>query len=240
MELANSPRARKIGGGPTSNRRGSSDAAVRVLTDPLRSLRDASADFEYYRNQTIFNEGDAARYTYVVISGGVRLSKIRRNGRRQIVRFLLPGDMFGLECEDEHSLSAEALCDTMIARCGHSDVNRLSRDASVLSHEIMRRAQRELASMRDHLVMLGRHTATEKVAAFLLLLNRPDGAASSNKLELPMGRQDIADFLGLTIETVCRELTLLTQNGTIEIPSRHQIVLVNLTRLKIAREGCET
>jgi CRP-like cAMP-binding protein len=109
----------------------------------------------------------------------------------------------------------------------------------VLSHQIMQLAQRELASMRDHLVMLGRHTAGEKVAAFLLLLNRPDGATCSNRLELPMSRQDIADFLGLTIETVCRELTLLAQNGTIEIPNRHQIVLVNLTKLKIAKEGCE-
>ena len=91
----------------------------------LQPIHEASTTLRYYRNQTVFNEGDHASYAYIVASGGIRLSKVRSNGNRQIMEFLLPGDMFGLEGGAEHSLNAEALCDTVLMRCSRGDVNRL-------------------------------------------------------------------------------------------------------------------
>lgn len=207
--------------------------------DPLFPLRAASTKLRYRRNQMIFNEGDEAHFAYTVISGGVRLAKVRSNGRRQIAEFLLPGDMFGLDGADAHTLSAEALCETIVMRCRRSEVSRLSDDHFELRRQVMLLARRELASMQDHLVILGRHTAKEKLAAFLLLLARRDEAEDGDRLDLPMGRQDIADYLGLTIETVCREMTVMKQEGIIEVPNRHEIVLLDLTELESASEGAD-
>ncbi len=207
--------------------------------DALFSLQAVSTTSRFGRNQTIFNEGDDARYSYKILEGGVRLCKVRSDGRRQIADFLLPGDMFGFEEGDEHSLTAEALCDVVVMRCARNQVERLSDESPDVRRKLMTLLRRELSAAQQHLVMLGRQTAKERVSSFLLLLAERNGAEDGEALDLPMGRQDIADYLGLTIETVCRALTDLKREGLIAIPNRHQVVIRRLEALEDVAEGDE-
>jgi CRP-like cAMP-binding protein len=207
--------------------------------DALFALQSVSTTSRFGRNQTIFNEGDDARYSYKILEGGVRLCKVRPDGRRQIAEFLLPGDMFGFEVGDEHSLTAEALCDVVLMRCPRSHVERLSDESIDVRRKLMALLRRELSAAQEHLVMLGRQTAKERVASFLLLLAERNQADDGDALDLPMGRQDIADYLGLTIETVCRALTDLKKDGLIAIPNRHQVVIRRIEALELVAEGDE-
>ena len=205
--------------------------------DALLPLNAVSTSTRYGRNQTIFNEGDDARYSYKLVEGAVRLCKVRPDGRRQIAQFLLPGDMFGLDVGDEHTLTAEALCDVVVMRVARNQVERLTDESPDLRRTLMALLRRELSAAQEHLVMLGRQTAKERVASFLLLLAERHAVDDGDAIDLPMGRQDIADYLGLTIETVCRALTDLKRDGVIAIPNRHQVVIHNLNTLEGVAEG---
>ena len=216
------------------------NSRIRIAPDDaLSPLEAVSTMSRFGRNQTIFNEGDDARYSYKVVEGGVRLCKVRPDGRRQIAEFLLPGDMFGFECGSEHSLTAEALCDVVVMRCPRNHVERLSEEKPDVRRRLMSLLRRELSAAQDHLVMLGRQTAKERVASFLLLLAQRTDADNGDALDLPMGRQDIADYLGLTIETVCRALTDLKRERLIAIPNRHQVVICDIALLEGVAEGDE-
>jgi CRP/FNR family nitrogen fixation transcriptional regulator len=181
----------------------------------------------YPRNSEIFGEGESADYFYKVISGNVRTYKLVRDGRRQIGGFYWPGDIFGLEFAEEHSLSAEAIGDTKVLVFKRAALNALaSRDASI-AQQLFALTGRELHRVQDHILLLIK-SAQERVAAFLLEM--AERASESNVVELPMTRQDIADYLGLTIETVSRTLTSLQCVGAIKVTSRH-IVLRNRSLL---------
>ncbi len=207
--------------------------------DALFPLKAVSTSLHFSRNQTIFNEGDVARYSYKLLEGGVRLCKIRPDGRRQIAEFVLPGDVFGFALDEEYSLTAEALGDVIVLRWPRGQVERLAEELPALRKELMAMLCRELSAAQEHLVMLGRQTAKERVASFLLLIANRRDAGNGDPLLLPMGRQDIADYLGLTIETVCRALTDLKRERLIEIPDRHHVELRNLAALEDVAEGGE-
>ncbi len=207
--------------------------------DALFPLNAVSTMLRFGRNQTIFNEGDDARYSYKIVEGGVRVCKVRPDGRRQIAEFLLPGDLFGFEAGDEHSLTAEALCNVVVMRCPRKHVERLSEEMPDVRRTLMTLLRRELSAAQDHLVMLGRQSARERIASFLLQLAERTDSGDGDALDLPMGRQDIADFLGLTIETVCRALTELKRDKVITIPNRHQVLIRNLDALEAVAEGGE-
>lgn len=200
--------------------------------DALSAMHASGVVSRFGRNQTIFNEGDDARYSYKVVEGGVRLCKLMPDGRRQIAEFMLPGDLFGFEFGDEHSLTAEALGDVVVVRCARSQMERMSDEQPQVRKQLMNHLRRELSSAQTHLVMLGRQTAKERIASFLLLLAERADAENGDVIELPMSRQDIADYLGLTIETVCRALSDLKRDRFIGIPNRHQIEVKNLAALE--------
>ena len=229
--------AHRLAGGAAADGMRASHASSHK--DALFPLQAVSTMSRFGRNQTIFNEGDNARYSYKLVEGSVRLCKVRTDGRRQIAQFLLPGDVFGFEFGDEHSLTAEALCEVVVMRCARNQVDRISEEVPGVRHELMSLLRRELSAAQDHLVMLGRQTAKERVSSFLLLLAERHEAEDGDTLDLPMGRQDIADYLGLTIETVCRALTDLKRERLITIPNRHQVVIRNLEALEIVAEGNE-
>lgn len=188
----------------------------------------------YARHQTIFNEGDAARFQYRVLAGAVALSKFRCNGRRQIVEFLFAGDLFGFECGKEHSKTAESVCDAAVVRYPRARFDRLSEDHPAVREEVEANLHRELRAAQDHMMMLGRETAIERMASFLLAMSVRQRVRGRGALPLPMDRRDIADFLGLTIETVCRTLTDLVRAGLIEVPDRHAIAVRNRAKLELA------
>jgi CRP-like cAMP-binding protein len=183
----------------------------------------------YPRNTEIFGENEPAEYLYKVVSGSVRTYKILSDGRRQIGGFYMPGDVFGLEFADEHSMSAEAISETKILVIKRGALNALAgRDAAV-ARQLFALTGRELGRVQDRIMLLIK-SAQERVASFLLEM--AERASGSNSIDLPMSRQDIADYLGLTIETVSRTLTSLECAAAIEVPSSRRIVLRNRSALR--------
>ena len=197
-----------------------------VNADSLgQSMHLMGATMSYPRDSEIFGENEPADYLYKVVSGSVRTYRILSDGRRQVGGFYLPGDIFGLEFADEHTLSAEAISDAKVLVVKRSALSALAgRDPSV-AQQLFALTGRELHRVQDRTLLLIKN-ARERVASFLLEM--ADRASKNNTIELPMSRQDIADYLGLTIETVSRTLTSLETASAIEVsPSSRRIVLRN-------------
>jgi len=201
----------------------------RTEADPFeKQMQLMGAVMPYPRNAEIFGESDPAEYLYKVVSGVVRTYKILNDGRRQIGGFYLPGDMFGLESGDEHTLSAEAVTDTKVLVVKRSTLVALAARDAAVARELYQLTARELRRTQERILLLIK-SAQERVASFLLEMTARSPAG--NAVELPMSRQDIADYLGLTIETVSRTLTSLESAATIEVPSSRRIVLRNRSAL---------
>ncbi len=206
--------------------------AARVIPG-LRSVAGAiemmGAPMNFARNSEIYGEGEPADYLYQVISGTVRTSKILADGRRQIGSFYLIGDIFGLEVDDEHTFSAEAITESRVLVIKRSALIALAARESDVARQLWTLTGRELARVQDHILLLVK-TAQERVVGFLLEMaeRAPDG----DSIELPMPRQDIADYLGLTIETVSRTLSSLESEAAIELPTSRRIVLRNRSALR--------
>jgi len=197
------------------------DAAGSSLDQTMQMM---GATMSYPRNSEIFGENEPADYLYKVLSGSVRTYKILSDGRRQVGGFYLAGEIFGLEFGAEHTLSAEAIADTKVLVIKRSALNALAaRDASI-AHQLYALTGRELRHAQARTLLLIK-SAQERVASFLLEM--AERATASNAIELPMSRQDIADYLGLTIETVSRTLTSLESAAAIEVPTSRRIVLRN-------------
>lgn len=183
------------------------------------------------KDEEIFAEGDRAAYFYKVVSGAVRTSKLLSDGRRQIDAFHLPGDIFGIESGEEHRFTAEAVQDCQVLpykRCG---LEALAESEAVTSRQIVAAMMRSLERAQEHMLLLGRKSAMEKIATFLLDLS--SRLSENGQLDLPMSRIDIADHLGLTIETVSRTLTQLERQHVIELPAhRRSIVLRDRAALR--------
>ena len=180
------------------------------------------AAMPFARNAEIYGENERAEYLYKVLSGSIRTYKLLADGRRQIGGFYLPGDIFGLEVGDHHTFSAEAVVDSRVLVVKRSSIIALAgRDAEIASQLWSMTAQ-ELQRTQRHIMLLVK-TARERVAGFLLdMANRQP---AHNEINLPMSRQDIADYLGLTMETVSRTLTQLEEDEAIAVPkSRHILV----------------
>jgi CRP/FNR family transcriptional regulator, nitrogen fixation regulation protein len=191
-------------------------------------LREAGelmgASMIFRRNAEIYGEGEPADYLYKMISGTARTYKILSDGRRQVSGFHLPGDIFGLETGDAHSLSAEAVSRCKVLVVKRSALVALAGRQHEVAREVWEVMGQELHRVQTHILLLIR-TAQERVAAFLLEMAERN--STGEVIEVPMSRQDIADYLGLTIETVSRTLTQLESLGAIELSSRHRIVLHN-------------
>jgi CRP-like cAMP-binding protein len=199
-----------------------------ALADELGLM---GAKMTYGRNEEIFGEGEPAEYLYKVVSGAVRTSKILNDGRRQVNAFYMPGDFFGLEVAAEHSSSCEAITNsTVLVFKRNAVIERAKRDSSV-ARKLWEITAIELGRAQDHILQLIR-SAEERVSSFLLKMAAR--SQTTNELDLPMSRQDIADHLGLTIETVSRTMTHFTAAGFIGLPTSRHVVLrnrVGLTRL---------
>ncbi len=194
-----------------------------------QSMDLMGATIAYPRNSEIFGESEPADYLYKVISGSVRTYKILGDGRRQVGGFYLPSDIFGLEFADEHTLSAEAITETKVLVVKRTALNALaSRNASI-AQQLFSLSGRELHRVQDRILLLIK-SAQERVAAFLLEM--AERASGSNIVELPMSRQDIGDYLGLSLETVSRTLSALQTAAAIEVSTSRRIVLRNRDALR--------
>jgi len=182
------------------------------------------APMSFGRNAEIYGEGEAADYLYKVVSGTVRTYKVLTDGRRQVGGFYLPGDIFGLETDDEHTFSAEAITECKVLVVKRSALVALAGKDHDVARQLWTLTGSELRRVQDHILLLIK-SAQERVAAFLLEMAKR--GCVGNAVELPMSRQDIADYLGLTIETVSRTMTHLENTAAIELPSSRRIVLRN-------------
>jgi len=179
-------------------------------------------------NTEIYGEGEPAEYLYKVVGGAVRTCRILADGRRQIGSFYLPGEVFGLEPGDDHTFSAEATANSKILVVKRSALLALAGRDRTIANELWTTTCRELRIAQNHVLLLIK-TAKERVVAFLLEM--AERAQSSGQIELPMSRQDIADYLGLTIETVSRTLTELARTAAIDLPATRCVVLRNRAAL---------
>lgn len=178
----------------------------------------------------IYAEDDEARYFYKVASGVVRTCRFLSDGRRQIDSFHRVGDVFGFEAGADHSMTAEAVTECTVVAYRRGGLETMVSQDDRLGQWFFAHAMTSMASAREHSLLLGRGNAAQKLAAFLLEAADRDG--DSGTIDLMMSRQDIADYLGLTIETVSRTLSRLERDGVIGLPGGRRILLKDRRMLR--------
>lgn len=191
---------------------------ARMAARPVESLRP---------NAVLFWEGDPADSVFEIREGVLRLCRLLADGRRAIIGFLFPGDMLGLPCRDAYAYTAEAVTALKVRRLPRAQVLRLVDESAAVRHDLLTLAYEEMCAAQDQMLLLGRKTAEERVATFLLQLVRRarSRGVSGPEYVVPMSRLDMADFLGLTIETVSRSMSRLKGDGIILLPSPTRMVL---------------
>lgn len=207
----------------------------------LERLLQITTDTTSGVGQTIFFEGDEASAVYNVTEGVVRVSKMLPDGRRQITGFLFPGDFLGLAHHDLYAYTAEAITPARMCRFKRSKLLDLFDELPQLEKRLLGMAADELAVAQDQILLLGRKTARERVVSFFKLLSKQARrrGKSGNPVDIPMSRADIADYLGLTIETVSRTITKLVKDGVIELPIANRVVLAKLDVIDAIVQGEE-
>ena len=187
----------------------------------------------------MFHQGDRAEHLFNVLSGCLSVYKLLPDGRRQIVGFLFPGDFLGLSVLDDYAYTAEAVTDTRLCRFQHGRLRAFMARYPKLEHSLLSRARDELAVAQEQMLLLGRKTAKEKLVTFLVKLSRlaEERGEISNPLYLPITRSDIADFLGLTTETVSRTFSELRKAGLIVLHPGNTVELLDLEQLEEIAEG---
>jgi CRP/FNR family transcriptional regulator/CRP/FNR family nitrogen fixation transcriptional regulator len=199
----------------TANQPASRD--MRARPDTLDLLEQFGSTVQVAREQEIHPEGEPAQFCYRVVSGCVRAVRLTEDGRRQVAEFFLKGDMFGLDDLDAHEHAAEAVSDTVLRRYPRRMVENLAESHTALSRRLRDLAFSRLRAAHARILLLGRGTAPERIAAFLLEMESRLDHRGGGVMALPMGRADMADHLGLTVETICRVLAGMKRDGTVSI-----------------------
>jgi CRP/FNR family transcriptional regulator, nitrogen fixation regulation protein len=192
----------------------------------LGSSRRIGVVRSYPRKSQIIREDDPADHLYEVVSGTVCTCKMLREGRRQIAGFYFAGDIFGLESTEKHSVAAEAITNAKIRIFKKRALAELASSNREVADRLLALTTRELARKQDLVLILSR-SAEERIIGFLVDMIQHTPRRQDDVIDLPMSRRDIADYLGLTIETVSRVLWAFERRGAIEISGYHSIVLRN-------------
>lgn len=209
-------------------------ALSRPATDQFCAIashaRLVATEFTYKKDEEVFGEAEPAEYVYQVIRGAIRNYKLLSDGRRQIGAFHLPGDVFGLEFGPSHRLAAEAIIDTTVRLVKRLGLEQAATTHAAVARDLWTITAVTLCHAEDHMLLLGCKTAMERVATFLLEMDRR--LAVAGMIALPMCRRDIGDYLGLTLETVSRALSRLHDEGVVGFSGARQIVIHNRQRLR--------
>jgi CRP/FNR family nitrogen fixation transcriptional regulator len=215
-----------------------------ISNDPSRNVIAIHAKFRaaktfYAKDRTIYCENEPAERIYEVVRGAVRSCKILSDGRRQICAFHLANDVFGLEFGPNHRFTAEAVVDTTVRAVRRHSLEYVAATNVGVARDLLSMTANTLRHTEDHLLLLGCKLALERVADFLLEMDKR--LTGTGMMALPMSRRDIADYLGLTLETVSRELSRLRDQGVLEFSktSQREIVLRNREHLQ-KLHSCET
>ena len=231
LSIAPRSLARPAPGGPLPSIGGTSRRTTpifeRATTATVRRLE---------AREHVFCEGDPRTHVFQVDEGAVVIYKVLPDGRRQVIGFAYPGDLLGLGASGEHVFNAQAACNAKV-RClsSHALEEAATRDAS-LALKLYKAVSLELSTTRSLLISIGQHSALERVASFLtslqLRMRENDADQDASVIHLPMRRSDIADFLGLTIETVSRTFTKLRMMRVIDITHGTEVHILDEERLK--------
>ena len=199
--------------------------------DAMSALDTLGSICRFARNETMFEQGEELQSFYKIVSGVVRLCRLTSDGRRQIAEFRAAGDFIGLEWDGEYALSAEAVRDVVAIRYARIRVDRLIGERADVRERVFALVRHDFRKAQDHLVTLGCQTALERVASFILQLARAAGKRDGETIEMQLGRQDIADYLGLTLETVSRTFSELKRIGAIALPKRREVTILSTPKL---------
>jgi CRP/FNR family transcriptional regulator len=206
----------------------------------LEEFRNLGWTLRLASGQVLFHEGDPATRVFTLTKGTLKLYKLLVDGRRQVTGFLHPGDFLGISIDDEHAFSAEALEDAQLCWFPRSRFDDFVEDEVTMERELYRMAAHELAAAQQQFVLLGRKTATERLASFLLMLAKRaemSNGVGAGMVRLPMSRSDIADYLGLTKETVSRVISALKRDRIIRLETLDVIKVLDRDRLEQLAEA---
>jgi CRP/FNR family transcriptional regulator len=204
----------------------------------LRAFKENGPTVHYDAGETVVFEADQAANVYSLTAGLLRLSKLLPDGRRQIAGFLFPGDFLGITMEEEHAFTAEAIAPSALCKFQRRQFDEFISSHPELERRLYAVAAHELAAARQQLVLLGRKTATERIASFLMMLaGRCHSHRDGPDIPFPMSRADIADYLGLRIETVSREISALKVKRVIQLTGRQSFRIIDRERLGQLAEG---
>lgn len=210
-----------------------------IEPEELHDLAAIVHPIDYAKQQTVFLEGDGAGSFYIVTHGVAMIYKLMVDGRRQVTGFLYPGDHFGTAFDGKYAYSVEAVTSLCLCRFDRGPFEGLLEKYPKLERRLLGEASNELAANQEQMLILGRKTAIEKVASFLLGLSRRFATSTSvdDRLWVPMRRSDIGDYLGLTTETTSRMLTQLKEQGLIALGANHEVHILNGAELEQLSQG---
>ncbi|WP_229428698.1 Crp/Fnr family transcriptional regulator [Microvirga pudoricolor] len=200
-----------------------------LADDEVAEMERVMSSFTLEPNQALVEEGDPKRRVFTLTSGMLRLSLMLPDGRRQITGFLMPGDYLGLSDDEVYSQTAEAVMPSVLCGFATADMDKLMERYGRLKDRLHLMTRRALRQARESQMILGRLAPSEKVASFLLVMSAraAEHGQPESPVHLPMTRTDIADFLGLTVETVSRTFTKLKTQGLIRLPDPHSVEIVD-------------
>ncbi len=212
-----------------------------VHTSTLGKSISSSVERHIIAHEHLYFEGELHSRIYLVISGVVGTYKLLADGRRQICSFAYPGDILGVECTERHLNNAEAFSDTVVRSIASNEIDKLIMNEPGFGRALLRMTAIELANTREQLLALGRKTAAEKLITFLsdIACRNTSKGQSLVQFELPLKRCDIADYLGLTVETVSRNFTRLKASGVITLLSSNTILIKDVNLLYAMAHGGE-
>ncbi|HJP67984.1 MAG TPA: helix-turn-helix domain-containing protein [Sphingomicrobium sp.] len=209
--------------------------------DNLAEFKKLGVTLRLSAGQTLFREGDPASRVFTLTVGSLKLYKVLPDGRRHIVGFMYPGEFLGISIDDEHAFTAEMIEDSQLCSFPRGRFAAFLADHPAMEHELYRMAAHELSAAQQQLVLVGRKTAAERLATFLLLLvERAEHICGHQTatISLPMSRADIADYLGLTKETVSRILSTFRAARLVRLRAVNQVEIIDRTMLQQVSE-CE-
>ena len=217
-----------------------SSSVCSAIEDPdLNRLAEVAVHKELATGQTLCEEGDPAENFYNITGGTVKIFKTLPDGRRQITGFASTGHFLGLAVSSTYAFTAEALEPVRLCRFSRPKLRSMLDDFPALEKRLLETAVNELVAAQEQMLLLGRKTARERVASFLLAMLQQAGACGklTTSIHLPMSRHDIADYLGLTIETVSRTLTRLKADKIIDMETPSQIGVLRRAELERIAEA---
>jgi CRP-like cAMP-binding protein len=213
-------------------------AARAAAEDALAPVEVLGTNHRFVADQALFVEGAEAHYCYKILSGAVRICQTMPDGRRQVTNFLLAGDLVGFDLEELHLFTVEAVVESVVRRYPKPSLDRLMNESPRAAQQVLSMAVRQLASAQKQMLVLGCKSATERLAGFLF--DQAGGNSERRadaRVTLLMNRADIADHLGLTVETVSRLFTKLRRDQIIELPTAQCVVILDWEALA---ELCES